>query len=254
MTTEAPASFLLCCMLPPLLSSIQNDHYNMSQEARFLEARQARATQRLQQQNDRKARHEDLNQFWTSLRRDMDAWDNRLTALQEQQKAISIQTAFQRTSCIEQLDSLLQDLHALKRNCLSSNDIPELPPADVRLLHQEFTTLATRLDQVREELIPPTKFTFKRYRAAMQQQKLRKNESTTDGAQENAVYNSTPSSLLTSLGGNVIQNYSDATLILDANGKLTIQTGNGEKSVVEQSDTESSSLLLQNLKHCQVTM
>lgn len=214
----------------------------MTQEARFLEAREARA-QRPNKQ--RQSRHDDLHEFWTSLRRDLAAWQGRLDTLQQES---CVKTASQRTACIEKLDVLLQDLYALRTNCLSlsNTEVPELPPADVRLLHLEFTAMAGRLDQVREKLIPPTKFTFKRYRAAMQRQQK-------DATNENEKTTKTTVSKLP-LSGNIIQNHCDATLILHADGNLVIQGKNGEERIVEQSEKDSSSLLLQNLECCQMTM
>jgi len=224
----------------------------MSQEARFLEAREARAAA---QRPRRQSHHENLHEFWNSLRQDLAAWQYRLDALEQHETPI--QTASQRTKCRENLDILLRDLQRLRRNCLSSTDVPELPPADVRLLHQEFTTLATKLDQVRQDLIPPTKFTFKRYHAAMQQQQqqqsLQAGDSNDYQVPKRAAVPKAPHSLA-SLGGNVIQDYHDATVILESNGVLTMEREGEDDSIVEQPEKLSSSLLLQNLERCQVTM
>lgn len=206
----------------------------LSQEARFLEAREARTAR------PRRKAHQDLHDFWSALREDLRQWESRLDALLQEEHP---HTASQRKESIEKLHVLLADLQNLRRQCLSSTDI-ELPPADVRLLHEEFTNLATRLDQARNEIVPPTKFTFKRYRAAM-----RGMESSTEMKQKTRVSTKLPSQL--TFGGRVIQDHCDASLILDKRS-LSIQTS--EESIVRKEETDTSSLLLQNLKRCRVTM
>ena len=132
-------------------------------EARFLQARQARAQATSAQRLKRTSRNKEqqtAKDFWTFLRRDFENWQSRLDRLQ--QESTTVQS--------KELDRLLQDLYALKTKSLSSNDVMELPAADVRLLHDEFTTRATQLEQVSKQLIPIQKFSFQRYRAAMQQQ------------------------------------------------------------------------------------
>ena len=134
------------------------------QEARFLEARQARAQATTAQRLKRTSRNEQqtAKDFWTSIRHDFASWETRLSNVQQEKESATVQT--------NELDVLLQDLYALKTKSLSSNDVMELPAADVRLLHDEFTTRATQLQHVRAQLIPIKKFTFQRYRAAMQEQ------------------------------------------------------------------------------------
>lgn len=184
--------------------------------------------------------HQDLHDFWSALREDLRQWDSRLEALLRQEHP---HTASQRKEAIETLHFLLADLQNLRRQCLSSTDI-ELPPADVRLLHEQFTNLATRLDQARDEIVPPTKFIFKRYRDAM-----RRMDSYTEMKQTTNVSAKLPSRL--AFAGNVIQDHCDASLILDKKS-LSIQTSEG--TIVRQEETDMSLLLLQNLKRCRVTM
>jgi hypothetical protein len=64
-----------------------------------------------------------------------------------------------RPSKLAQTESII---HPQMSNCHSHRR-----QANVLLLYQDSTKLATRLDQAREEIIFPTKFTFQRYQAAM---------------------------------------------------------------------------------------
>ena len=149
----------------------------------------------------------------------------------------------------------MAELYTLRRNCLSSTEVPELPPADVRLLHQEFTTLATQLEQVKEKLLPQTKFTFKKYRAAMKQQQALQQDDACFPQQQEAVSKTTVSnSDLSTIVGNAIQNYNNATLVLYSNGSLVMKKSDEEDYISQESEQQSSLLLLQNLHHCQVTM
>lgn len=209
----------------------------LSQEARFLEAREVRAAR------PRRKVHQDIAHFWSTLRGEWSKWESRLDALLQEERPY---TASQRKESMETLDILLADLQNLRRQSLSSTSNVELPPADMRLLYQDFTKLATRLDQAREEIISPTKFTFKRYRAAM------KGEDTSLGGTKTTVC--TKETLLPSrltLGASIIQDYCDATLTLDKTS-LSIQIG--EENIVRQQETDTSSLLLQNLSRCRVDM
>ena len=210
-----------------------------SQEARFLEAREARTARSTRRP------HHDLHTFWSALREDVRQWESRLETLLREEHP---HTASQRKESIEKLHALLTDLQNLRRQCLSSTDI-ELPPADVRLLHEQFTTLAMRLDQARDEIIPPTKFTFKRYRAAMS----RNMESSAETKPSTNVVSTKQQlpSRLTFGGRHVLQDHCDSSLILDARS-LSIQTSEG--TVVRQEGTDTPLLVLQHLKQCRVTL
>ena len=59
---------------------------------------------------------------------------------------------------------------------------------------------------------------------------------------------------LSTLVGNVIQDYHDAILKLNQNRSLTVQFDGREETVVRQAEERSSSILVQNLERCQVTM
>jgi hypothetical protein len=209
----------------------------LSQEARFLEAREVRAAR------PRRKVHQDLAHFWSSLQGEWSKWESRLDALLQEERP---HTASQRKESMETLDILLADLQNLRRQCLSSTSNVELPPADVRRLYQDFTNLATRLDQAREEIISPTKFIFKRYRAAMKGKETSLGESKKTVSAKRTLL---PSRLTS--GASIIKGYCDATLILDKTS-LSIQTG--EETTVRQQETDTSSLLLQNLSRCRVHM
>jgi hypothetical protein len=225
-------------------------------EARFLQARQARAQATSAQRLKRTSRNKEqqtAKDFWTFLRRDFENWQSRLDRLQ-QQESTTVQS--------NELDRLLQDLYALKTKSLSSNDVMELPAADVRLLHDEFTTRATQLEQVSKQLIPIQKFSFQRYRAAMQQQQQQQEE------EENVCNGTTREKTVarmsnqdekptTTLAGNAIENYKNATLVVNSNGDLVIRDEHTEKEhTVHQTEANenASSLLVQNLQHCHVNM
>lgn len=228
----------------------------MSQEARFLEARESRSA--AQRSTRRESRHNNLHDFWTSLRRDLNAWEIHLNVLVEEESSHMKRTTSQRMECTEKLDVLLTDLYSLRRNCLSSTDVPELPPASVRLLHQEFIRLSTKLERARESLIPTTKFTFKRYHAAIQQQQSLKQKCLTNEAAPKQTESSRELNniLTTTLAGNAIQNHYNATLTMDSSGQLTIQSKNGDEApiFVRQAQENASSLLVQNLESCHVTV
>jgi hypothetical protein len=61
----------------------------------------------------------------------------------------------------------------------------------------------------------------------------------------------------TTLAGNAIENYKNATLVVNSNGDLVIRDEHTEKEhTVHQTEANenASSLLVQNLQHCHVNM
>jgi len=167
-------------------------------EARFLASRESRQ-EGLQ---SRKKRHEDLHQFWASLKAYLHKWDQRLDAIvAENTNDQPARSEDDKRRIAVELNGLADDLRQLKRHCVSDDSsvmmfldstgssssshgkddtvrwrsiVPvldrELPPTDLRLLHDEFSKHHDKLDQVRMNLLPKGKFVFRKYREALKRQ------------------------------------------------------------------------------------
>jgi len=165
-------------------------------------------------------------------------------------------------SASTQLDELLRMLCDLRRKVLSpsSSEYPELPVADVRLLHKEFTDRSLRLEQIRNELCPPTKFVFRRYRAAMQRHKQKKqkqqsspplllgqNSKATEETENEK--NEKPISM-----GTVIEKLEMARVVEQANGTIIIFVTEEEQSRTLNHSSSDGSLTIRDLQGCHVSL
>jgi hypothetical protein len=239
-------------------------------EARFLESREKRFQERSNRSKHHRPNNDDVVSFWKCTRDMLQQWSDRLHDIIPENDNRTCLTAAQRIRTEAQLDSLLLELQQLRKQCLLVNDESrdfELPLADVRLLHEEFTKHAMKLDTVRQQLCPPTKFVFKRYRAAMRERA--ENEEVNDVLETQVVTHQhddrdtarqeKPQQV--THRGNVVEKYSDNTIVVQQDGSIRVQ----QKGTDEQTTTiispsndgevsSSSSLLLQDLQNCDVTL
>ena len=144
----------------------------MDPEQRFLQARHARwsalAESHHSDHHQRVTTIEALATFWSSLRQFLTEWNARLQQVDHKQQCLNLK----------------EELHALRQACLNPNTgsssssssstilppellaaIPmDLPAADWRVLHGEFTKYVQAWEEVFTTRFPKGKFTFSRYR------------------------------------------------------------------------------------------
>lgn len=146
-------------------------------EQRFLESQKAR----LDAIHSRKTeRSNGVSIFWESLKERLSRWNGKLEELNKSFLVAPTAESEKRSVNLKLL-SLGDDLRELRRHCLQTNSLlascendtslpplPEyMPSSDLKLLHNEFVQLQTRLDETKKRLLPKGKFVFKRYRQAM---------------------------------------------------------------------------------------
>jgi hypothetical protein len=237
----------------------------MGQEQQFLLSRQARTTARSSSQNQNRHQHsEDLHAFWTVLRSKLSSWEEKLDLLLQQKPSS------QGAAMIHQeLEDSKEELQQLRKHCLASStggsssfedwEVPaDLPVADLRLLHTEFTKYSTKWETAREQLIPKGKFIFERYRQEVARRKaqgipLDAPASTTPSTTSSKTQASSSSSLRNTAApiGGCIQDLSDVSITIDVNGNVELQGATGQIII---DPIIASALLVRNLKNCTLTM
>ncbi len=179
-------------------------------------------------------------------------------------------TATRRSEGRIQLDCILENVRLLRRHCLSSSSMlptsknnddddvvnpllstllstpmPEMTQTDIRILSEEMDRLLKCIDEARMIISPKEKFVFRRYRKAMEEQRLLLGENVSlvgDGAAESAVSGLEESSKLdtddnTRKGtnddeqparetfhhdGGVLENKRDCTIEIFPNGNIQV--------------------------------
>jgi hypothetical protein len=204
-------------------------------ETRFLKNQQARVAAVSRRHETEREHKAQVSQLWTRLQNEMAAWRQRL------------QSGGKRQEALRDLAVLQNDLSQLQKEVLTM----ELPISDVTLLHKEFGTCWEELQRVRDEICPPTKFVFRRYRAALleKQQQINQSQENNTVEQGDTLQQQYRTKVCM---GRAIQDLQNATIVEDENGTITIVQQNKDPMVIPTS-TETA-LVLQNLCQCHVTM
>jgi hypothetical protein len=180
--------------------------------------------------------------FWKALRPSLQQWDDNLHAIQN---SVTVTTK-QRREVSDALDFLEVALKALQGDSLSLKDV-DLPVSDVRLLHKEFSQRATRLEQVRKDVSPATKFVFHRYRAAIKEQNLnilsKETVKAAPGCRQKV-----------QVASNSLNDLRDVSIVEESDGKIRIQSKSGDVRFLDPAEKNYSSIILLNLFSCQVEM
>jgi hypothetical protein len=188
-----------------------------------------------------------LHAFWTVLRSKLSKWEVSLDQLEEKLPQGIIR---------QELEDLKEELQQLRKHCLASTvcfddwEVPDLPVADLRLLHTEFTKYSTKWETTKDRLVPKGKFVFRRYREEVAKRKA--NGISLDAPSRQPTPSTKPAPTL-SLGnpnGSCVQGISNASITIDVNGDVQLQ-GAVTTTVVQIS---SSALLIRNLHGCSLTM
>jgi hypothetical protein len=224
----------------------------IDQEQQFLLSRQARSSDSAPSGRSQHRLHsEELYAFWAQLKSRLSAWNETLRHLKEHPGG---------TGTIRQgMEDLKQGLQLLRRHCLASTvcfhdwDVPELPVADLRLLHAEFTKCSTTWETIKEHLIPKGKFVFRRYREEVGKRKAQgipldaPSRPRGPPPKPNKQVASTAS--LDFHHGPCIQDMMDASIAIDASGNVFLD---GERTTI--APVSGTALLIRNLANCSVTM
>lgn len=207
----------------------------MNPEKRFLQNQIARAAA-----VHKHTKVNDTIAFWREFRGKLALWNNRLD-----QQNIECRTATDRQRALHELEILQQELNIMRKDAL---DELELPVADLRLLHNEFTYCAQRLQNGRNVVCPTTRFVFARYRAAWK-------ERTTMSSHENSSENQRgiKSTSVVPLG-RTVQDLEHALVVEQMDGSVSVTFVGGDVDILKLESLASMSLVLQNLRHCELFM
>lgn len=211
----------------------------VDQEKKFLESQRARVntierSQRLQ--------HTDiLHAFWAHLRQKLSIWESKLHHLQKVQGKQSAKH--------QQLQDLKIELQQIRKHCLGSTvcfddwEVPDLPVADMRLLHNEFSKYFAMWEVAKEVISPKGKFTFRRYREEISRRKAQGIPLSAPLATQTSI-SPRPRVLHT---GACLEGISNESIVIDADGNVLVRN----EQIMNVSD---AALLVRNLHHCSLVM
>jgi hypothetical protein len=224
-----------CCIIVTVTMML-NAPIIMNPEKRFLQNQEARTAA-----VRKHAKGNDTNAFWRDFRGKLALWNNRL-----EQHSMECRTAMDRQRALQELETLQQDLNIMRKDVLAAL---ELPVADLRLLHNEFASCAQRLQLGREVVCPTTRFVFARYRAAWKERK-------TVTPQEHSSENNQRRTKLTSVvpQGRTIQDLEGALVVEQIDRNVSVTFGGGNVDIIKLPSLGSTSLVLRNLRNCQLSM
>jgi len=201
-------------------------------EARFLRNQKART---VGISNSSKHRKDELFNFWAEVREQLSQWQSRLS----NRKLLPVTS--DRHQAMNDLDQMLIEIKILQKNALAAEVM--LTATDIKLLHEEFATCRSHLEEVREIICPSTRFVFKKYRSALRKRGTRK-----AGIGDTSVARTEPKYLEL---GRSVQDFSESDIYEEEDGSFTIKS-KGNISTLQRKIRISTSLVLQNLRDCKV--
>jgi hypothetical protein len=208
----------------------------MNPEKRFLQNQEARAAA-----VHKHSKGNDTNAFWREFRGKLALWNSRLD-----KHSIECRTATDCQRALQELETLQHELNLMRKDVLAEL---ELPVADLRLLHNEFASCAHRLQNGRDLVCPATRFVFSRYRAAWKERK-------TVTAQENSSEKNQRGIKSTGVvpEGRTVQDLEHAVVVEQIDGSVIVTFGASHVDILKLESLGSTSLVLRNLRYCQVSM
>lgn len=113
--------------------------------------------------------------FWKNLKQRLQSWTTRCTAIETRQQWLDLQQELQalRHYCLKSMTTTTTNTTSSSFS-LSMDDLivpDELPLADWRLLHEEFTNCTILLETIQNQQFPKSKFVFLRYRQEVARRK-----------------------------------------------------------------------------------
>lgn len=214
-----------------------------SSEVQFLASQQARLDAI---KSSQRSEHADaIHSFWERLRTTLSQWDTRVDQLCLDKPKQNVH---------QLLLDLKLELQQLQKHCLGSVvvvedwEVPVLPVADLRLLHNTFAKHLQKWETAQQEIAPKGKFVFRRYREEVARRKAAQQTIThammADGAkllvQANANKKANEGALL--------QDFNEASIVIATDGSVRV-----DDQIIELKISEAA-LLVRNLKKCSLTM
>eukprot|EP00980_Cylindrotheca_fusiformis_P027868 scaffold22560_cov135-Cylindrotheca_fusiformis.AAC.79 len=187
----------------------------MDQEAKFLKSQQARVN--TIERSQRVQRVDSIHSFWATLREKRSAWESKLCALGESQG--------QQAALYQELQDLKAELHQIRKHCLGSTvcyddwEVPDLPVADLRLLHDEFSRCFSVWEATKKQISPKGNFSFRRYREEIARRKAQGIPLSAPVAAESAL--SSKPHLLKE--GACLQGLSNVSIVIDSKGNVRVR-------------------------------
>jgi hypothetical protein len=237
-------------------------------EARFLQSQKNR-TEYLHEKFTRHRRAEEINVFAKSVKHSLSRWNSQLEDLTEKYPIAASSEADKRAASIE-IRKLQESLRRLRKHCLSTVDLintheetidlpalpEELPLADIRLLHTEFTNHERQLDLVHKQILPKGKFLFRRYREAkaLHQQKPSSLPVTAPSNENDQLVASIATDAnLAFLGNRALHSIKNMSVATTAEGDVLLIRGT---DVSEDSDVDAlkAPTVLYNIQRCHVEL
>ncbi len=233
---------------------MQSNEMTVNLEQRFLQSRESRVAS-LAASSTTTARHQELGRFWTELRQRLRTWTTRLEHVETRQE----------------LQDLQEELRTLRHHCLKPTldfAVPtELPPADWRLLHAEFTKCATLWETVQIQRYPKGKFIFQRYRQEVGRRKALGIPLASEQSKKNSM--ELASRYHTHFSGNTgndhdddnntsssgpgpasLESVANAIICIQNDGTVQIQPNHGQDPYT----ISSAAVLLRNIQNCTIQM
>ena len=253
-------------------------------ETQFLESRALRQknTDSAQQNLQTEKRGSALSAFRERFEHEVNSWQQQLNVLlsasnkedvPNESKESSHSLAERRTKLRVTISELQDDLDSLRKHSLSTAstggsakfhdwDLPsEIPPTELRLLHEELTKCATELEKARDSLLPKAKFVFHRYRQERLRQEAQEEgrlaSGATDGSQSR-LSPATDKALVLPKGP--LEDVQSCSIGISAAGEVKIQPiQDFDAQRVEQNGSPlsvagKSSLVIRNVHHSSVIL
>jgi hypothetical protein len=214
----------------------------MDQENLFLRSQQARVS--IIKRSQHRQHTEAFHAFWALLKIKLSEWNDDLDLLQA--KELKTQHDHQ------ELQDLKESLQQLRKHCLGSTvcfddwEVPDLPVADLRLLHNEFSKYFTKWENAKEVIAPKGKFIFQKYREEVAHRKARGIPlSIPHGMQMPSQKTSQSTTILEE--GACLQDLSNVSITIDSDGNVFVE---GD----EHMKISAAALLVRNLQNCILVM
>ncbi|CAJ1935004.1 unnamed protein product [Cylindrotheca closterium] len=251
--------------LPDGKKSNPNDS-TVNSEMEFLASQQARLKTI---ERSQRSQHADvIHSFWERLRTNLTQWEAKLQGLHKEASSENDNTTNvdgskeaentmtgKPQNVNQQLLDLKLELQQLQKHCLGSIvvfqdwEVPVLPVADLRLLHNVFTKHLAQWENSKQEIAPTGKFVFRRYREEVARRNAAHQTVFQSVSGSDAGTNrSKPGSGQTANEGASLQDLSDVSVVIDIDGSVRV----GDKILSLQ--ISDAALLVKNLKNCSLTI
>jgi hypothetical protein len=256
-----------------------------SREELFLKSRQQRTfVKKIHEEDPNEDNVQSRRLFWSGFKQYCHDWTQRLyRSVQtcEMDGSNQVDMLFQNEQKLMlELDQFQQELNDLRHVCLQSKDAnrrcsplspilltppDNLPLADLRSLHRDFTALQTLLDGTRKEAFPNHEnqplFVFRKYRRYLRQQQSTSQEESSlprVSGMRAAVASPPKKTLPVFPCDSTLEDYNYAIIVVQEDGRVEFSGSDGSvmgSSMPEKTHSmkiTSAILVIRNVRHCTI--